>query len=616
MFNALDQTTKLLKGLEGDAYFKRALNREYLMYLRAKDLLLPFYIEAGLIREIRQPEQIGHWGWDAPTSEIRGTVAGHFLSAAARIAMETGDEELLGKANYIVSEIARCQKEHGGEWAFSIPEKHMYWLKNLKRIWAPQYVCHKIMMGLLDMYRYTGNEQALEVVKKAADWFYRFTDDITRERMDEMMEIEETGGIMEYWADLYAVTGDEKHLTLMRRYERPLLFDPILRGEDVLTNMHANTTIPEIHGAARAYEVTGEERYRKIVENYWDLAVTKRGMYATGSQTSGEVWTPMGEQAARLSDLTQEHCVVFNMMRLADYLLRWTGNAKYADYWERNLLNGIFAQGYWQSTALDNLCEGATPDSGLVAYYLPLRAGSWKKWGSKRHHFWCCHCTLLQANANVGDSIFFKTEDGVAVAQYINGETSFDVDGTQVSLRQTHFEQAGDLIRIGAPGIEVVRRPDDVHKIFDIQTKTPVRFALKFRAPEWNVGPVKIYVNGELTEYQNEKGFLSVEREWKDNDQVRVVLSKTLRTWPLPDMPNMVAFMDGPVVLAGLVDEERLLYGNIDDPKSMLTLEEERRWMWWRTDYRTIGQERGIKFIPIADVGRQKYTVYFPVSKR
>lgn len=41
--------------------------------------------------------------------------------------------------------------------------------------------------------------------------------------------------------------------------------------------MHANTTIPEVLGAARAWEVTGEERWFNIVEAYWDQAVRKRG---------------------------------------------------------------------------------------------------------------------------------------------------------------------------------------------------------------------------------------------------------------------------------------------------------------------------------------------------
>ena len=140
--------------------------------------------------------------------------------------------------------------------------------------------------------------------------------------MDDMMDAEETGAMMEFWADLYAVTGDEKHKILMERYERPRLTEPLWRGEDVLTNMHANATVPEIHGCARAYEVTGDERYLTIVKNYWQQAVTKRGMFVTGGQTAGEVWTPPHRQSARLNHNNQEHCVVYNMIRLADYLYR------------------------------------------------------------------------------------------------------------------------------------------------------------------------------------------------------------------------------------------------------------------------------------------------------
>jgi len=77
---------------------------------------------------------------------------------------------------------------------------------------------------------------------------------------------------------------------------------PLLAGEDVLTNMHANTTIPEVLGAARAWEVTGDDRWRAIVEAYWHSAVTARGYFATGGQTCGEIWTPPHEQAARLAE--------------------------------------------------------------------------------------------------------------------------------------------------------------------------------------------------------------------------------------------------------------------------------------------------------------------------
>lgn len=198
------------------------------------------------------------------------------------------------------------------------------------------------------------------------------------------MDMEETGGLMELWADLYGITHSGQHLELMRKYERPRLTGPLLEGRDILTNMHANATIPEIHGCARAYEVTGEERYLRIVESYWRLAVDDRPPFATGGQTDAETWAPPGKQAARLSDMNQEHCVVYNMIRLADYLYRWTGEKKYQDYIELNLVNGLLAQGFWEARALDGALEPHVPDSGIVCYYLPLAPGSVKNGEEKR----------------------------------------------------------------------------------------------------------------------------------------------------------------------------------------------------------------------------------------
>ena len=70
---------------------------------------------------------------------------------------------------------------------------------------------------------------------------------------------------------------------------------------------------------------------------------------------------------------TQEHCTVYNMMRLAEYLLRWTGDPAYADYWERNLWNGVLAQQH--------------PDTGMIAYFLPLQPGRGEGLGHAHRRF-------------------------------------------------------------------------------------------------------------------------------------------------------------------------------------------------------------------------------------
>jgi hypothetical protein len=612
MLKPLFEKTRLQAG---EAMTRRERNRAYLMRLKTDNLLLSHYFEAGLKNMSYKPEGI-HWGWDSPTSEIRGIVAGHWLSAAARIYAETGDTELKARADHIVSEIARCQAENGGQWAFPIPEKYLHWLKRGKNVWAPQYVCHKNMMGLLDMYMFAGNQQAFDVLLKEAAWFYDFTSGISRENMNEMMEQQETGGMMMHWANLYAVTHDEQHLELMRRYERPLLFDALERGDDILTNMHANTTIPEVQGAARAYEVTGEERYRRIVENYWEMAVNVRGMYATGGQTCGEIWTPMGQQSARLSEMNQEHCTVYNMMLLSQFLFRWTGKAEYADYYERNLYNGIFAQGYWEGRGLFMLNDPSPAPMGLVTYYLPLSAGSIKKWGSETEHFWCCHCTLMQANATMNDAIYFEQDGTLVVAQYIPSELECELGDCKVKLKQGFDGRGGESIRINPVTRQVLSRPQDMLVRIAMECDGAKPITLKFRRPWWLSASMECLVNGQKTEMEDDgNGFVCITRQWY-NDVVVLSLPKALTCWPLPDRHDTVAFMDGPVVLAGLVGEELMLYGSVDDAYTMLKPDDERRWTTWLNGWRTVGQPVGWRFIPLYEVGNETYTVYFPVRKQ
>ncbi len=610
-FNSVLRNTKLLPSL---AYEKRQRNIKYLMELKTENLLFSFYVEAGLAGTLaRVPDDL-HQGWDGPLSQIRGTFTGHWLSAAARIYNETNDMQLKAKADYIVAEIARCAEANGGGWAFPIPEKYLHAIKRGQHFWAPQYVCHKVMMGLLDMYQFADNKQAFELLLGCADWFYNFTNDITRENMDNMMDIEETGGIMELWADLYGVTNDPKHLELTRRYERPHLTQPLLDGIDVLTNLHANTTVPEIQGCARAYEVTGESRFRDIVEKYWDLAVTKRGTYATGGQTAGEIWTPIEQQAARLSDMNQEHCVVYNMIRLADYLYRWTGDAVYADYIERNIWNGLFAQGFWQDTNRDMINEPHIPDTGLVAYYLPLAPGSTKQWGSKTDDFWCCHCTLVQANAKYREFIYYISPDStVTIAQYLPSKLSVNLDGKQIEIEQTYTDLSGENITIKPVARKYPNRPSFMSVDFRVKVPADCNVKLRFRLPSWLSDKANFQLNGVSTTLEAIDGYANIKLE-SGEQLITAVFPKSLTAYPLPDRTSTVAFLDGPVVLAGLTPVERVLYGDVAKPETLISPFDERRWTAWSITYHTLEQDFGFKFKPLFDIGKEAYTVYFPIK--
>ncbi len=509
----------------------------------------------------------------------------------------TDDAEAKAKADAIVAELAHCQMRNGGEWAMSIPEKYFDLVVRKQPIWAPHYTAHKTLMGLVDMVKFAGSDAALDILVKQARWFSRWSAQFSREEMDDILDVE-TGAMLEAWADLYGITGDAEHLELMRRYERPRLFDRLLAGEDPLTNRHANTTIPEAHGAARAYEVTGEQRYRDIAEAYWKSAVTDRGYFCTGGQTNGEVWTAPFEFAARLGDKTQEHCTVYNMMRLADYLYRWSGDVQYADYIERNLYNGILAQ--------------QNPVTGMIAYFLALEPGAQKLWGSPTNDFWCCHGSLVQAATFHQAYVAYEDGDGLYINQTIPTEVRWSYGGVPVAIHQTLDTQAslpGPTTPDGA-----VRRPDQWVVELSVAAERPVAFALNVRLPWWLADEADISVNGEpVSVAAGPSSYARLQREWH-HDRVRVVLPKTLTTCPLPDDPARVALMDGPVVLAGLCDEERCLVGDRDNPTSLLAPHNEREWTMWRHGYRTIGQERNLRFIPLHEVVDERYTVYFPIK--
>lgn len=611
-------TNVILK--DGELLTKERCNRAYLMELQSAALLQNFYGEAGMNQNYGS-KAMAHGGWEDPTCQLRGHFLGHYLSACAVRYDETKDEEIKAKADFIVSELHKCQIENGGLWAASIPEKYFTWIARGKAVWAPHYTVHKTFLGLVDMYRYTGNKEALEVTEKFAQWFYDFVKPKTREEMDNILDVE-TGGMLEIWADLYEFTKKDMYLELIDKYDRKRLFDQLLSGVDALTNMHANTTIPEAIGAARVYEATGQERFRDIAFAYWDFAVNRRGTSVTGGQTCGEIWTPPHSMAARLGDKNQEHCTVYNMIRLADILFKWTGDHKYLDYIERNLYNGIMSQGYFKGGHANGE-EAEYPEEGLITYFQPLRAGAKKAWASKFNDFFCCHGSLVQANSAHNRYLYYQDGRNIYTGVYAASEVNLDLGGQCVNIRQyrdtlsgsSHFSSDSAATQaIGEDAHIFLHHPDVMLQCFKVATDKDIQFSLNLRLPEWVHGDVDIIINGEKTKVDMKDGFFRVDRVFKNNDEVRIALPLDVYATELEGSEErMVAFSYGPYVLAGLCNEERTLFLNGHEPSELLIHANEREWGAWLDTFKSRYQERGIRFIPLKNVGYERYQVYFPI---
>jgi len=572
---------------------RRELAKAYLLRLKTENILQNHLLEAGV--RIDKPYDQMHLGWEAPHCQLRGHFAGHWLSAAEHFAVVDHDPLLAARAGEVVQGLKRCQELNGGQWVGPIPEKYFTILAAGKEsIWSPQYTLHKTMMGLFDAYRYAHDEEALSVLEHSADWFYAWSENLIRGGHGEVVYGGECAGMLELWADLYGATKDPRYLRLASRYAMPDLFRALLAGGDPLTNDHANASIPWIQGAARLYEVTGDARYREVVERFWRQAVETRGMFATTGNNAGEFWVPPQQFGRFLGNRTQEHCTVYNMIRVAQYLLRWTGEARYADYIERALYNGILAQ--------------QNPNTGMVAYFLPLQPGARKQWGSETHDFWCCDGTMVQAQAMFEDLIYYRARDGVTVSQFIPSQATLGSPGHRIRIRQ-QTDSSG--------GRSNFSRPDETTEFvveLAVSSDEPSPWTLRIRQPAWALGPGSVTVDGQAVPAPATKGgFLEISRPWA-NASVRATFSRRVTEEPLPGDGRRFALLDGPVVLGALTDREPELSG-----KDPMTPQYEHQYVegrdWQSGHYLARTTQGTVAVEPVYEIADEAYCVYFAASR-
>jgi DUF1680 family protein len=491
--------------------FKHAqeLDRAYLHRLDPDRLLYNFRKNAGIPTDAKP-----YGGWEEPKGELRGHFTGHYLSACAKMYAATGDEELKRRAVSMVGELAKCQDKLGGGYLSAFPTKFIDRVEARKQVWAPYYTLHKILAGLLDVYTYCGDKQALEVARRFGDWVNARNGKLTDAQMQAMLGTEH-GGMNESLANLYAVTGDAKYLAISRRFNHHFVMDPLASGRDTLTGLHANTQIPKFIGNARQYELTGDKQAHDAALNFWTF-VSKERSYVIGGHSDGEMFTPKEHLSTALGTNTTETCNTYNMLKLTRHLFEWSPKSDYADFYERALYNHILAS--------------QNPETGMMCYYVPLRSGTAKNYNTPENSFWCCTGTGVENHAQYGDSIYFH--DGGS-ALYVN----------LFMPSELTWRDKGVTVR------QETRFPEEGRTRFSLTCAKPARFTLKIRKPFW-VGPrFTVTVSGATAGQAGDDGYVAIEREWKTGDTVDVELPMTVRTEAFRDDPHRLAFLYGPIVL-------------------------------------------------------------------
>jgi DUF1680 family protein len=582
--------------------FLRAMNAnaDYLLQLDINRLLNRFRLSANL-----EPKGESYGGWESAT--IAGHTLGHYLTACAYQYAASGDSRFLDRTNRIVEELKECQNARQDGYVGGVPEGDRVFAEiakgeihskgfDLNGIWVPWYNLHKLFMGLMDAYMWCDNADALDIVSRLGDWAIEVTKNLSLEQWQTMLACEH-GGMNEAMAHLYSLTGEERHLELALKFHHKAILDPLERGEKCLPGIHGNTQIPKVIGAAREYELTGEERFQNIAKNFWEMVVHEH-TYAIGGNSSGEYFGPAHQLAQRLTMTTAETCNTYNMLKLTKQLFTWEPNTEYSDYYECALMNHILAS--------------QDPQTGMMCYFVSLHPGHFKTYSTPFDAFWCCVGTGIENHTRYGEAIYFHDDDGLYVNLFIPSTLDWSEKG--VTIEQQTAYPCSNSTRL------------------TVRCEKAVEFDLKIRCPGWAAGDVTAKVGDRL--YSSKPGaYLTVDRTWKDGDVVEIAIPLELRVIPTPDNPDRVAIAYGPVVLAGDLGKEGLTepmpfasdnsaYFGVSTPVVPVMIAKGRPVQEWlkRKDETSlvfethgVGRPHDVKLVPFYDIVDHRYSIYWDI---
>jgi hypothetical protein len=466
-------------------------------------------------------------GWES--LGIAGHTLGHYLTALSQQYAATGDVRFRKRIDYIVSEMALCQDRYGDGYIGALPPLELKTMRNFKNgvvelmgkfdfkggAWVPWYTEHKVLNGLKDAWILGGNAQAKDVALKLANWMDSITAGLSPEQLQTMLQVEQ-GGMLDVLMELYGLTGDPRYLATSRRFYHKALMDPLLERRDELTGKHANTQIPKVIGEARDYEVTGDPKGRLIAEYFWDLVVHNYS-YVIGGNSESEHFFPDKTMSKHLEADTAETCNTYNMLKLTEHVFSWDPKAEYADFYERALYNDILAS--------------QEPRMGMFTYFMSLEPGLFKTYSTPYDSFWCCVGSGMENHTKYGEAIYFHGANELYVNLFIPSVLTWREKGLRL-------QQRTDYPTSGRTELTVMSDPS-------------AKFTLRVRCPGWSAGPVMFDLNGKRLDVAGTPGtYATIARNWKKGDRLGVTIPMAVRSESIPDNPNKVAFLFGPVVLA------------------------------------------------------------------
>lgn len=384
----------------------------------------------------------------------------------------------------------------------------------------------------------------------------------------------------------YEATGDKRVIPFMLRYFRWQMTLPLdkflpgswqkIRGGDNLDIIHwlYNVTgegwlldagrvthertadwagdIPSWHGVnicqgfrepAQYYQQTRDIRYLRATERVYDTVMGIYGQVPGGMFGADENARP-GFTGPRQA---AETCSMVEMMYSHEMLTRITGAVKWADRCEE--------------VAFNSLPAAMTPDLKGLHYLTapnmvqldrrskaPLLQNGGDMLSYNPYDYRCCQHNVAFGWPYFAEQVWMATAgNGLAAVFYAPSKVRARVgDGTTVQITEETDYPFGEEV------------------IFTLSTPKPVRFPLVLRVPGWCESP-SLLINGRRQAIPSPaKGWILLQRQWRDGDRVQLNLPMRLRVKVWDKNRHTVSVYRGPLAFSLRIGERWVRYGGTE----------------------------------------------------
>lgn len=427
-----------------------------------------------------------------------GEFWGKYILTVIAASYYYNSEELKELVAVAVKGLLSTQDENGyiGSYEHSDFVKVGTW-----NVWTRKYT----LWALVEAWELLKDDSVLVAAK-------RMTDHLISEVGPEAADIIETGthygmassSILQPVVKLYTATGDNKYLEYAEYIGRqfsehpdgiPDILNKGLEGEpvhdwfpekDPNSWAKAYEFISCVEGLLELYQVTGNENYLDAVKNIHS-AVVKWERTPVGSIDFNEKFIGTAGVINTLSAI----CDVVYWSRLSFKLFKATYNEKYIDEFERTFYNSVLCSfnrdGSWGLRRL-RMSHIHIPATNQVL---------------QNHQ--CCVDNLPRSLFQAAEIVLTAKENRIYLSLFTEGTGEVLLPSGQMA----NIEIAGDFFE------------KDIVKI-KLSLEKREKFCFLIRDPRWS-SQTRINVNGTRYEGNGSEGWISIDRNWNNGDQIEVL---------------------------------------------------------------------------------------------